>query len=55
MKTIEREDYGYKSDLQFRNNFTSLENKFKIQKALNQGFVVPWQIVEKDKKEFLVE
>ena len=55
MKTIERMDYGFKNDLQFRTNFTSLENNFKIQKARNQGFVVPWQIVENDKKEFLVE
>lgn len=55
MKTIERMDYGFKYDLQFRNNFTSLENNFKIQQALNQDFVVPWQIVEKDKKDFLVE
>ena len=55
MKTIERMDYGFKNELQFRNNYASLEYNFKIQKTLNQGFVVPWQLVENDRKEYLVK
>lgn len=55
MKTFEKMDYGSKNDQQFRNNFSSLESKFKVQQVRNQDFVVPWHVVEKDKKKFLVE
>jgi hypothetical protein len=55
MRTMEKMDSGFKNNLQFRNNYTSLENNYRIQQFRNQKFIVPWQVVETEKKEFRVE
>lgn len=55
MRTMEKMDSGFKNNLQFRSNYTSLENNYKIQQVRNQSFIVPWQVIEKEKKEFRVE
>jgi len=55
MKTTEKIDYGFKSELQFRNNYSFFDNDLRIKQLENRNFIVPWQMVETDKKEVLVE
>jgi hypothetical protein len=51
MKTIKRIDYGFESDQNFRRSYAFTSNDFRIQQIKNEGFVVPWHIVDKEKKE----
>lgn len=53
MKTTEKIDYGFKSELQFRNNISFFDNGLRIKQIEDQNFIVPWQMVEPDKKEVL--
>lgn len=55
MKTSEKMDYGFKSEQHFQNNYAFSSKDFRIHQIQNQNFIVPWQVVEKDKKEVLVE
>ncbi len=55
MKTTEKIDYGFRSDQQFRNDYSSFENGFRIKQIDNQRFIVPWQLVETEKRKFAVE
>jgi hypothetical protein len=55
MKTTEKNDYGFRSELQFRNNYSFFDNDLRIKQLENRNFIVPWQMVETDKKEVLVE
>ena len=54
MKTTERNDLGFKRELHYRNNYAFGANDYRIQQVRNQNFIVPWQIVENEKKEVLV-
>ena len=51
MKATERTDFGLKSELQFRNNYSFFDNDLRIKQLENHNFIVPWQVVENDKKE----
>ena len=55
MKAVEKINYRYKNELQFRNNYSFFENDLRIKQLENQDFIVPWQLVEPKKKEVLVE
>ena len=55
MKEAGKIDYDINREQQFRNNYSFLEHDFRIQQVLNQEFVVPWQMVDDDKKKVLVE
>jgi hypothetical protein len=55
MKATEKTDLRFKSELQFRNNYSFFENNLRIKQLEIQNFIVPWQLVEYDKKEILVE
>ena len=55
MKETEKTDFGFKSELQFRINYSFFNNDLRIKQLKNQNFIVPWQMVEFDKKEILVE
>ena len=55
MKETEKTDFGFKSELQFRHNYSFLDNDLRIKQLENHDFIVPWQMVETDKNEVLVE
>jgi len=55
MKTTEEIDYGFKSKLQFRDKYSLMNYEIRIRHTDNQNFIVPWQMVENEKKEVLVE
>lgn len=55
MKEAGKIDYDINKEQKFRNNYSFLENDFRIQQIRKQEFVVPWQMVEDDKKKVLVE
>jgi hypothetical protein len=55
MKTSEKFDFGFKSELHFHNNYSFLDNDLRIKQLENHDFIVPWQMVVNDKKEVLVE
>lgn len=54
MKTTEKIDYGFKSELLSRQNpFLNFTKKIKLSEGYN--FIVEWQMDENDKKEVLGE
>jgi hypothetical protein len=54
MKTTEKIDYGFKSELLSRQNlFLNFTKKIKLSEGYN--FIVEWQMGENDKKEVLGE
>lgn len=55
MKTSEKMNYGFESDQHFKNNYAFSSRDFRIQQIRNQSFVVPWQIIEKEKKDVFAE
>jgi hypothetical protein len=55
MKTTEETDFGFKSELQFHYNYSFFDNDLRIKQLENHDFIVPWQMVETEKKEVLVE
>lgn len=55
MKASEKTDYGFKNELQFRNHYSFFENDLRIKQLENRNFIVPWQLVENEKKEVFVE
>ncbi len=55
MKTHEKMNFGFESDLQFKNKYAFSTREFRMHLFQNQNFVVPWQIVEKGKKEVRVD
>jgi hypothetical protein len=55
MKTRERIKHGFESERDFRRNYAFTSNDYRIQQIRAEGFIVPWHIVDKEKKEFLVE
>ncbi len=54
MKTLEKMDYGFESERHFQNNYASSLKDFRIDQIRNQNFIVPWQIMENEKKEVFV-
>ena len=55
MKTTEEIDYGFKNKLQVHDKYSLLNYEIRIRHTDNQNFIVPWQMVETEKKEVLVE
>ncbi|GAB1450355.1 hypothetical protein MASR2M47_04110 [Draconibacterium sp.] len=55
MKTREKINYGFESKQDFQRNYSFTSNDFRIQQIRNQGFIVPWHVVDKGKEKFLVE
>jgi hypothetical protein len=55
MKTTEEIVYGFKNKLQFHDKNSLLNYEIRIKNTDNHNFIVPWQMVEKTKKEVLVE
>lgn len=55
MKTSEKMNYGFKSEQHYQNNYAFSSKDFRINQIKNQNFIVPWQIVEKEKKEVSVD
>jgi hypothetical protein len=55
MKTSEKMKFGFESEQHFKNNYSFSSKDFRINQIQNQNFVVPWQIMEKEKKEILVD
>lgn len=55
MKTAEKIDYGFKNELHYRNNYSFIDKDLRFKQLANQDFIVPWQMVETDKKEIFVE
>ena len=55
MKIAEKIDYGFESEQKFRNSYSFFDNDLRIKQLKNQRFVVPWEMVEKDKWEAVVE
>ncbi len=54
MKTKGKTEPGFKSEYQYRNNYTFSGNDFRIQQIRNQNFVVPWQICEIETKKEVI-
>ena len=55
MKTSEKTDQNLKGKNEFRRNFSFFENDFRVKQIYNRSFVVPWQLNEYEKKEFVVQ
>lgn len=55
MKTSEKTDQGIKGKNKFPRDFSIFENDFRVKQIYNQSFIVPWQMVEYEKKEFVVQ
>lgn len=55
MKTSEKMNFGFKSELHYQNNYAFSSKDFRIHQIQNQNFIVPWQIIEKEKKEVRVD
>jgi hypothetical protein len=55
MKTTEEIDYGFKSKQQFHEKYALVNYEIRIKQAGYQNFIVPWQMVETEKKEVFVE
>jgi len=55
MKTTEKIDYSFRNELHYRNNYSFLNEDLRVKQLGNQNFIVPWQMVETDKKEIFVE
>jgi len=55
MKTTEKIDYSFKNELQYRNKYSFMDNDLRVKQIANQNFIVPWQMVETEKKEIFVE
>jgi hypothetical protein len=55
MKTSEKTDQGLKGKEEFRKSFSFFENDFRVKQIYNRSFVVPWQMVEFEKKEFVLQ
>lgn len=55
MKTSEKTDQYIKGKSGFRRNFSFPGNDFRVKQIYNQSFVVPWQMIEYEKKEFVVQ
>jgi len=55
MKLSEKIDYGFESGQKFHNNYSFFDKDLRIKQLKNQRFIVPWEMVEKEEKEILVE
>ena len=55
MKTAEEIDNGFKNKQQFHEKYALVNYEIRIKPSENQNFIVPWQMVETEKKEVFVE
>ncbi len=55
MKTSEKTNYGFESERNYKNNTAFSSKDFRIRQVQNQNFIVPWQVVENEKKEVRVD
>jgi len=55
MKTSERIDSGFRKELHFQNNYSFFDKDLRIKQLENRNFIVPWQMVDKVKKDTFVE
>ncbi len=55
MKTQEKMNYGFERDQLFKNDYAFSSDDFRIHQIQNQNFIVPWQIIEKEKRQVLTD